>query len=119
MLFQLALWSVPALLCGVSAQFVSTPTNLTQTKGFLDLPVRYKQVPEGICELTPGVKSYSGYGVPRTVLRWKSYVLIYSAAMLTSSKISTSSGGSSRHAMEILQPRRSLFGSMVAQARAV
>jgi len=42
-------------------QFVSPPTDLTQTTGYLDLPVRYKQVPDGICELTPGVKSYSGY----------------------------------------------------------
>ncbi|WPH04138.1 Carboxypeptidase S1-like B [Acrodontium crateriforme] len=46
---------------GVSAQFVSPPTDLKTAKGYLDLPVRYKQVPEGICELTPGVKSYSGY----------------------------------------------------------
>lgn len=44
-----------------SSQFVPAPTDLTETKGYLDLPVRYKQVPEGICELTPGVKSYSGY----------------------------------------------------------
>lgn len=44
-----------------AAQFVPAPTDLTQSKGFLDLPVRYKQVPEGICELTPGVKSFSGY----------------------------------------------------------
>lgn len=43
------------------AQFVSPPTDLTATKGYLDIPVRYKQVPHGICELTPGVKSYSGY----------------------------------------------------------
>ena len=50
-----------ALLSVVSAQFVPAPPNLTLTKGFLDLPVRYKEVPEGICELTPGVKSYSGY----------------------------------------------------------
>ena len=43
------------------AQFVPAPSDLTTTKGYLDLPVRYKAVPEGICELTPGVKSYSGY----------------------------------------------------------
>ena len=42
------------------AQFVPAPTDLIETKGFLDLPVRYKEVPEGICELTPGVKSYTG-----------------------------------------------------------
>ncbi|KAK5111817.1 hypothetical protein LTR62_004737 [Meristemomyces frigidus] len=44
-----------------TAQFVPAPSDLTATTGFLDIPVRYKQVPEGICELTPGVKSYSGY----------------------------------------------------------
>ena len=43
------------------SQFVPAPTDLTASKGYLDIPVRYKQVPEGICELTPGVKSYSGY----------------------------------------------------------
>lgn len=44
-----------------NSQFVPAPTDLIPTKGYLDLPVRYKQVPDGICELTPGVKSYSGY----------------------------------------------------------
>jgi len=48
-------------LTTVSAQFIPAPTDLTNTTGFLDFPVRYKQVPDGICELTPGVKSYSGY----------------------------------------------------------
>jgi carboxypeptidase D len=41
--------------------FVTAPTDLTSTTGHYDIPIRYKQVPEGICELTPGVKSYSGY----------------------------------------------------------
>ncbi|KAK4894878.1 hypothetical protein LTR27_007000 [Elasticomyces elasticus] len=49
------------LSSAVDGQFVPAPTDLISTKGFLDLPVRYKEVPEGICELTPGVKSYSGY----------------------------------------------------------
>lgn len=44
-----------------SAQFVTPPTDLNTTAGYLDIPVRWKEVPEGICELTPGVKSYSGY----------------------------------------------------------
>lgn len=44
-----------------SAQFVPAPTDLTTTKGYLGLPVRWKEVPHGTCELTPGVKSYSGY----------------------------------------------------------
>lgn len=43
------------------AQFVKTPTGFTETKGYLDIPVRYKEVPTGICELDPKVKSYSGY----------------------------------------------------------
>jgi carboxypeptidase C (cathepsin A) len=43
------------------AGFVPAPTDLTSTTGYYDVPVRYKEVPEGICELTPGVKSYSGY----------------------------------------------------------
>lgn len=45
-----------SIIAGVAAQFVPAPTDLTQTKGFLDMPVRYKQVADGICELTPGVK---------------------------------------------------------------
>lgn len=45
----------------VGAQFVPAPTDLNQTTGYLDIPVRYKQVPEGICETTPGVQSFSGY----------------------------------------------------------
>ena len=43
------------------AQFVPAPTDLISTLGYLDIPVRYKQVPIGICELDPDVKSYSGY----------------------------------------------------------
>ena len=45
----------------VLSQFVPAPTDLTHTHGYLDIPVRYKEVPDGICEMTPGVKSYSGY----------------------------------------------------------
>ncbi|KAF3762618.1 alpha/beta-hydrolase [Cryphonectria parasitica EP155] len=43
------------------AQFVTAPTDLNETTGYLSIPVRSKQVPDGICETTPGVKSYSGY----------------------------------------------------------
>ncbi|PTU22269.1 hypothetical protein P175DRAFT_0521452 [Aspergillus ochraceoroseus IBT 24754] len=42
-------------------QFVEIPTNFTNTKGYLDIPVRYKEVPTGICETDPSVKSFSGY----------------------------------------------------------
>lgn len=57
----LLLSAAAALLSLSSAQFIPAPTDLTTTKGYLDLPVRWKEVPEGTCELTPGVKSYSGY----------------------------------------------------------
>ncbi|KAI8627318.1 Alpha/Beta hydrolase protein [Xylariaceae sp. FL1651] len=43
------------------AQFVQPPTGLKQVMGHAGIPVRYKQVPTGICELDPDVKSYSGY----------------------------------------------------------
>ena len=44
-----------------AAQFVPAPTDLTTKEGYAGINVRYKQVPEGICELDPNVKSYSGY----------------------------------------------------------
>lgn len=56
-----AIWSIVTHLLGVRAQFVPAPTDLTETTGYLDIPVRFKQVPDGICETTPGVKSFSGY----------------------------------------------------------
>ena len=48
--------AVPAL-----AQFVPAPTDLTTATGHAGIQVRYKEVPTGICELDPNVKSYSGY----------------------------------------------------------
>ncbi|PBP22753.1 alpha/beta-hydrolase [Diplocarpon rosae] len=42
-------------------QFVPAPTDLLNATGFLGLPVRFKEVPYGTCELDPYVKSYSGY----------------------------------------------------------
>jgi carboxypeptidase C (cathepsin A) len=50
-----------ALLPSAYSQFITPPTDLTETEGYYNQTVRYKQVPEGICELTPGVKSFSGY----------------------------------------------------------
>ncbi|KAH8892090.1 alpha/beta-hydrolase [Thozetella sp. PMI_491] len=51
-----------ALNAGSSfAQFVPAPTTLTSTMGAAGVPVRYKEVPAGICELDPNVKSFSGY----------------------------------------------------------
>lgn len=43
------------------AQFVPAPTDLITAQGHANISVRYKQVPPGICELNPNVKSYSGY----------------------------------------------------------
>lgn len=45
----------------VVAQFLKAPTNFTHATGHAGVPVRYKEVPTGICELDPKVKSYSGY----------------------------------------------------------
>ncbi|KAI1170071.1 Alpha/Beta hydrolase protein [Nemania sp. FL0916] len=44
-----------------TAQFVKPPTDLKRVIGYAGIPVRYKEVPTGICELDPRVKSYSGY----------------------------------------------------------
>ena len=43
------------------AQFVPPPTGLTEKKGAAGITVRYKQVPCGICELDPNIKSFAGY----------------------------------------------------------
>lgn len=50
-----------ALASSGAAQFVSPPTDLIKKRGYAGIDVRYKQVPTGICELDPKVKSYSGY----------------------------------------------------------
>ena len=49
------------LLLGSMAQFLTPPIDLVQTTGYMNLSVRYKEVPDGICEMTPGVKSFTGY----------------------------------------------------------
>jgi carboxypeptidase C (cathepsin A) len=43
------------------AQYISPPTDLVNATGYANVPVRYKAVPSGICELHDNVKSYSGY----------------------------------------------------------
>lgn len=43
------------------AQFVSSPINFTEAEGYAGIKLRYKEVPTGVCELDPNVKSYSGY----------------------------------------------------------
>ena len=61
MFFVGAALSVLALIPLAVAQFVPAPTDLKTTKGYVGFTVRYKEVPTGICELDPGVKSYAGY----------------------------------------------------------
>ncbi|KAJ5677000.1 Peptidase S10 serine carboxypeptidase [Penicillium maclennaniae] len=58
---KLSIPIVAVLAQCVTAQFVAAPTDLITKKGYADINVRYKQVPHGICELDPNVKSYSGY----------------------------------------------------------
>ena len=54
--------SVAAVLAHcVTAQFVPEPADLITKKGHAGINVRYKEVPAGICELDPNVKSFSGY----------------------------------------------------------
>ncbi|KAI2616643.1 carboxypeptidase S1 [Hypomontagnella submonticulosa] len=50
-----------AAACHGLAQFVPAPTTLKEAIGYAGVPVRYKEVPAGTCELDPNVKSYSGY----------------------------------------------------------
>lgn len=52
-----------SLLSSSLAQFVAQPSAsaFTNAIGYAGVPVRYKEVPTGICELDPAVKSYSGY----------------------------------------------------------
>jgi len=57
-------WRTSLFLTGaasVFSQFVAPPTDLINATGYMGIPVRYKEVPAGICELDPNVKSYSGY----------------------------------------------------------
>ena len=55
------LLAVPLLAAGALGQFMTAPTDLITKTGYANINVRYKQVPTGICELDPKVKSYSGY----------------------------------------------------------
>ncbi|KAF2099509.1 alpha/beta-hydrolase [Rhizodiscina lignyota] len=53
--------TLSALAASTLAQFVAPPTDLIKKTGYAGIDVRYKQVPPGICELNPHVKSFSGY----------------------------------------------------------
>jgi hypothetical protein len=59
MLFEL-IFTTLSLSC-VSARFVSPPTDLTTKEGYAGISVRYKDVPNGICELDDSVLSIAGY----------------------------------------------------------
>jgi carboxypeptidase C (cathepsin A) len=61
MKYSSKLSALPLLVAGASAQFVPAPTDLITKTGYAGVDVRYKEVPAGICELDPNVKSYSGY----------------------------------------------------------
>ncbi|KAG9187310.1 carboxypeptidase D [Alternaria panax] len=54
-------FAAPLLAAGTLAQFVPAPTDLITKEGYANISVRFKEVPTGICELDPNVKSYSGY----------------------------------------------------------
>lgn len=43
------------------AQFVPAPTDLEEKMGAAGIRIRYKQVPNGICETRSSVKSLSGF----------------------------------------------------------
>jgi Serine carboxypeptidase len=57
----LALLALAAVVPAVIAQFVPPPTDLITKEGYAGIKVRYKEVPNGICETNPKVKSYAGY----------------------------------------------------------
>ena len=48
-----------SLFAAAVSQFVSSPTDLTTSIGYAGFKVRYKQVPPGICEQRPDLKSYA------------------------------------------------------------
>lgn len=60
MAFRSVLTVLAAASSAVS-QFVPAPQDLVTKNGYAGIKVQYKEVPTGICELNPHVKSYSGY----------------------------------------------------------
>jgi hypothetical protein len=45
--------AVALLATGAAAQFVPAPTDLIEKLGYANISVRYKEVPTGICEVSP------------------------------------------------------------------
>jgi len=91
-----------ALLPAASAQFVSPPTDLINATGAAGYNVRYKEVPNGICETIEGVKSYSGYAETKSISH--DLTLTINTATSMSLKTSTSSFSSSRQGMSTPPP---------------
>lgn len=94
--------TVAALLPAASAQFVSPPTDLINATGAAGYNVRYKEVPNGICETIEGVKSYSGYVLPDSLSC--SLALIINAATSMSPKTNTSSSSFSKQETSTRRP---------------
>lgn len=64
--------TILSLSC-ISAQFVTPPKNLQTKEGYAGINIRYKDVPKGICELDPSVRSIAGYadvGVNEHLFFW-------------------------------------------------
>lgn len=59
--FAVSIFLIGALTCRSLAQFVAQPTDLKTVQGAGGVKVRFKEVPAGICETAPNVKSYAGY----------------------------------------------------------
>jgi carboxypeptidase C (cathepsin A) len=55
------LFTASFFVAGALSQFVAEPSGFTTKKGYAGINVRYKEIPTGICELDPKVKSYTGY----------------------------------------------------------
>lgn len=90
-----------AALPAAFAQFVTPPTDLKTTTGYAGYQVRYKQVPNNICETNANVKSYSGYVTLLRIVRRNGTDLFVDTLM--SLPTSTSSSGSSRLATSLPQ----------------
>lgn len=58
---QSLLVSALGLMGTTRAQFVSPPEDLKMAMGHAGVPVRYKEVEAGVCELDPNVRSFSGF----------------------------------------------------------
>lgn len=50
-----------AVIGGALSQFVAPPTDLKTANSTSGIPVRFKEVPNGVCETNPNVKSFAGY----------------------------------------------------------